>query len=145
MHRKPRNRIESFETNTSFVYNTQTNEIKDLGDLNESKYALMLVNCLGSVYALGGSKYPPSVYNSPIKSYNTIEKLNTTTNKWEILKCQLIYNRLQSRAIAHNEFIYVFGGKSEQGKMESVVEKINTLNEEVAVIKSRMLDPRKKL
>ena len=112
---------------TSFIYDTRTVSIKYIGDLNIPKHMLVLVNCLGTVYALGGSG----------QKSKKIEKLNPTTNKWEIIQSKLIIDRHHVQAISHNEYIYVFGG-SYQGIVQDSVEKINTLTGEVTILESKM-------
>ena len=133
-------------TDTSFMYNTLDNKIEDLGKLNACDYGLVLVNCLGTVYAVGGNAVD-------LKSGDKIEKFNPTTNNWEMFLSKLNIGRFQPRAIAHNEFIYVFGGQKYQHpnlsyrsfrpsgkrKTEDSVEKVNTLTGEVTLIESKML------
>ena len=116
-------RIKGF-TNTGFLYNTRTNKIKKLYNLNIK--VCWLVNCLGTVYAIGDSK--------------NIEKLNHITNKWEVLEIKLNIGRYKPRAISHNEFIYVFGDHC--NRLENSVEKVNVLTGEVKTIKSSMIVPR---
>ena len=113
-------RIKGF-TNTGFLYNTRTNKIKKLYNLNIK--VCWLVNCLGTVYAIGDSK--------------NIEKLNHITNKWEVLEIKLNIGRYKPRAISHNEFIYVFG--RHYNCLENSVEKVNVLTGEVKTIKSSMI------
>ena len=115
---------------TSFLYDTQSNNIKYLGNLNIPKQGLVLVNCLGAVYALGGSGT-----NIDLKQ---VEKLNPITDKWEIIQSKLIIDRLHVQAISHNEYIYVFGGQNWQGIKQDSVEKINILTGEVTIIESKM-------
>ena len=138
--------VSSGLNDTGFIYNTRTNKKEDLGKLNACDYGLVLVNCLGTVYALGGNAI--DIYTG-----KKIEKLNPTTKKWELLTSKLNIGRFQPRAIAHNEFIYVFGGQKYQPNVntnfrggpkgeprtEDSVEKINTLSGEVTLIESRML------
>ena len=123
------------KTNTSYLYNTSTNEIKYLGGLNNYKFGLVLVNCLGSVYALGGE------YKN-----NTIEKLNPTTNKWEIMESKLKIGRYEPGAVSYNEFIYVFGGEIKRNDNRTIVsnsiEKVNVLTGEVKMIESEMIGVR---
>ena len=55
------------------MYNTRTSEIKNLGELSEPRFGLVLVNCLGKVYALAGG--------SSNKHTNKIQQLNQATNQ----------------------------------------------------------------
>ena len=55
------------------MYNTRTSEIKNLGELSEPRFGLVLVNCLGKVYALGGASFR--------KHTNKIQQLNQATNQ----------------------------------------------------------------
>ena len=129
--KKPRYGAKPDQIKTSFIFNTSVNKRKLLGDLKSYKSGLVLVNCLGAVYALGGEN-----------NDNNIEKLNPTTNEWEILTITLNIGRYRPCAIAYNEFIYVLGGeiKTYQGIIvENSVEKINTLTGEVKIIESKML------
>lgn len=120
---------------TSFLYDTSTNDIKYLGNLNKPKQKLVLVNCLGAVFALGG-------YGKKVDCEKIVEKLNPTTDKWEIIQSKLTVCRISPRAISHNEYIYVFGGKNYQGIMQDSVEKINTLSGEVTIFESMMQIPK---
>ena len=122
------------KTNRSFVFNTSSNVIWKLGDLNESKYGLVLVNCLGTVYAIGG--YGDGVCKKLIERYNPKE------NKWEKLTTSLIIGRYHHGAVSHNELIYIFGGRNEHGKAEDSVERFNTNTSEIELISSRLSVPR---
>ena len=125
--------------NTTFVYNTRTNEIKYLGQLNGPRRRHVLVNCLGTIYALGGI-IKESVRKT--RSIKQIEKLNPTTNKWEILQSKLNIGSNRLCAISHNEFIYLFGDKYSKCGNEILVEKFNTLTGEVKTIESKMINAR---
>lgn len=123
--------VDGEKTSTSFLYNTSLNKIKKLGDLNEKKFGLVLVNCLGTVFSVGGCNYSKK-----------IEKFDPLENKWMTANSSLNIGRFHSRAVAHKEFIYIFGGQNEHHKMESSIEKFNTRTSEVTVIESKLLIPR---
>ena len=116
-------------TKTSFLYNTRYNNFKKLGVLNENKYGLVLVNCLGTIFAIGGSH----------GERKQIEKFNPRENTWERLAVNLKDGRFQPRAVAHDEFIYVFGGHNRLGGMENSVEKYDTKTNQLTTIGSRLL------
>ena len=122
--------VDCLETKTSFLYNTRYNNIKKLGDLNEGKCGLVLINCLGIIFAIGGF---------PAGKGNQIEKFNSSKNIWEKLSVKLKVGRFQPRAVAHNEFIYIFGGQNALESMESSVEKYNTKTNQITTIDSSLL------
>ena len=124
-------RIDGEKTSTSFLYNTSSNKIKKLGELNEKKSGLVLVNCLGTVFSVGGCNFGKN-----------IEKFSPLENKWKTTKSSLNIGRFQPGAVAHKEFIYIFGGHNEHRKMVSSIEKFNTKTGEVTTIESKLLIPR---
>ena len=60
-------------TDACFVYNMTSNILKRVGSLNIKRAALVLVNCMGSIYAIGGL--------DNFRSLRFIEKFNKVENK----------------------------------------------------------------
>ena len=123
--------IDGLKTKSSFLYNTRYNNIKKLGDLNEGKHGLVLINCLGKVFAIGGDNLG--------SEHNKIETFNFSKNTWEVVAIKLKVGRYLPRAVAHNEFIYIFGGHNTLRIMESSVERYNTKTDQITTIDSRPL------
>ena len=54
-----------------------------------------------------------------------IEKFNPVQKVWIKLTASLIIDKCQSRAVAHNEHIFIIGGQNKH-RMEGSVERFNT-------------------
>ena len=115
-------------TNTYFMYNTTSNTFKKVGSLNTERGGFVLVNCMGTIYAIGGS--------SSIKSFKSIEKYDSITNKWKILSSRLKKKRYFHQAVAYGELIFIIGGKDR--KLLRSIEKFNTNTGEVIEIEGKL-------
>lgn len=122
--------IRGERTKTAFLYNTRYNSITKISDLNEEKYGHVLVNCLGTVFAIG---------DFTCEVTTSIEKYNPELEVWQKLPTNLQVPRYDARAVAHNEFIYVFGGRNVYQNLENSIERLNVTTGEVTIIDSRML------
>jgi len=119
-------------TSTCFSYNTTTNRFKQIGDLADGvRYGLYLVNCRGTVYAIGGC-------NESEETLDTIEKYDAKTDTWKVAKRELITARTLHRAVAYNEIIYVIGGMKENEKIIGSIERFNTQLKTIEVIKPKL-------
>jgi len=119
-------------TSTCFSYNITTNRFKQIDDLDGGvRYGLYLVNCRGTVYAIGGC-------NESEETLDIIEKYDAKTDTWKVAKTELITARTLHRAVAYNEIIYVIGGMKENEKIIGSIERFNTQLKTIEVIKPKL-------
>jgi len=117
-------------TNHCFLFHTATNKFKQIGNLTTERYGLCLVNCRGSVYAIGGC-------NEAEETLATIERWEPKADAWKVVKAMHVARTLH-KAVAHNEFVYVIGGMRENEKMTSTIERFNTQLKTIETVKAKL-------
>ena len=117
---------------TSYIFNTNTNTFKKLGNLNTERSGLALVKSEnGDIYAIGGEDNNERVLN-------TIEKFDEKSQSWKNVNSKLKTARCNIQAVAYKNFIYILGGVLQTKLMTNSIEKFDTITGEVQVIKTKL-------
>ena len=126
-------------TNNCFLFNTISETFEEVKDMNTRRCGHVLVNIEGVVYSIGGA-------NENREYLDTIEILNPVTEQWDKSDVKLNVARYNHRAVAHKNFIYIFGGyrrcryinaierfNVKTGQMELLNQKLRALRSDFAV------------
>ena len=123
------------EVNTTYIYNTETNTLKRVGDLSAPRDGLALVRSEnGDIYAIGG--------HNRKRFFNTIEKFDKDTQAWNVIEAELVLPRCYFKAVAYKSFIYIIGGRLQDKTVTDTIEKFDTKTREVKIIEAKLKEAR---
>ena len=104
------------------VYSDESNDWNEISPMNEARYGTSLVNCDGSLYAVGGV-----VHHWHCES--NVERLSGLESEWKYVKAMQA-RRIWHAAVSCNGCVYALGGKNRADKKLKSVEKYDPLVDE---------------
>ena len=123
----PRDTVE-----TSYIFNTNTDTLKKVGNLNTERHGLALVKSEDEdIYAIGGG-------DEKMNCLNTIEKFDKKSLKWKDFSTKLKTARRYFQAVAYKNFIYIIGGELNNRTITNSIEKFDTITKEIKFIKTKL-------
>ena len=140
-----------WSSDTTFLFDTVKGTVEEAARMTCDRKAFAVVNCRGAVYAIGGSSASVSTIEHGIKynsgSLKSIERYDPKSGGWVLAPFELVVGRRHHCAVAHDRFIYVFGG--ETGNVRhfffDTVERIDTRTDRVEVLSCKMRRPRSRV
>ena len=100
-------------TNAVF-FNTNYKTFKEIATMKTKRKRHVLVNLEGIVYCIGGK-------NERYEDLNTIETFDPVTEQWKMSDAKLHVSRQDHQAVAHQHFIYIFGGYIEGARSSDII------------------------
>ena len=116
----------------TYTYNTKNSALKQVGSLNDERWAHVLVRSeSGDIFAIGGS-------NKRRRRFISIEKFDKENQSWNVIRTRLIKGRSNLQAVAHKTYIYVIGGRLQNGSVTDSIEKFDVVTGQVQTVQKKL-------